>query len=308
MYTINSFNYSDETDTFNLTINMSPTKDNGAEAAWPSKIDASGKPEAGSLVIDSGSDGKGGGYYLDPTPYDSAEFRGSITNAFALDAITSSAAYGQSDLFTVALLETTHEMGISSDPNVAFQKDPNGYLKNTGVADSAYSGTLWTYTGPDVQALMTTDDGGSPEGNGLPPHTADPAAGNKITYNGSTYYGVQDSDNAYYEPSRRYLVSDLDALILKDSYGYTINLPANSGNGSYLTNAYANFDPASGDLLIRGGQEGEDIYEDDSASNDVIDLTTTAGGALYKVTETVRKAVPGPAPIRLTSATFPPPW
>ncbi len=139
-------------------------------------------------------------------------------------------------------------MGISSDPNVAFQKDPNGYLKNTGVADSAHTGTLWTYTGPDVQALLTTDDGGSPEGNGLPPHTADPAAGNKITYNGSTYYGVQDSDNAYFESGRRYLVSDLDALILKDSYGYTINLPANSGNGSYLTNAYANFDPASGDL------------------------------------------------------------
>ena len=49
-----------------------------------------------------------------------------------------------------------------------------------------------------------------------------------VTYTnpaGVPYLGTLDMDNSVYYFNRRYLPSQLDALILKDVYGYTITPP-----------------------------------------------------------------------------------
>src|SRR5262249_35547066 len=123
-----------------------------------------------------------------------------------------------------------------------------------------------------------------------------------VTLNNRTYYGVQDSDNAFFEDGRRYLVSDLDALILQDSYGYTINRPLSN-------NMYIIFDPTFNALTIRGSSAGEKIYPGQAnPHNDAILVTTTGNPQLaspnYEVFVTIGDPVPGTSGQLLYSGTF----
>jgi hypothetical protein len=300
---IQNFNYSDGSNTFSLTVSMDPTTTGlGASASVGKTFDAKGKPMDGGIVLNSGSDGHGKGYFLDPTPHDSEEFRGTIVNGFAANATPGGPADGLADLYTVTLAELTHAMGLFGYSKYNFLKDPNGYLRDAGQRDAALAGELWTYTGPDVHALLTSDDGGADFNKGnTPRHDAEPNAKNSVTYQGSTYYGVQDVFNASYESSRRYLVSDLAALILQDSYGYTVNLP------SSFYNMYINYDSTTGNVLLRGGSPGEQIYsQQNNASDDTVTITEGSlfGIGTYRVSVTIGNPVPGAGPNRTFIGTF----
>jgi hypothetical protein len=298
---IANFNYSDGSDTFSLTVNMDTSlggHNRGASADFASKVDANHKPMAGTIVLGAGDDGFGAGYFLDPTPFESSEFQGTVINAYAANATSNGPADGLTDLYTLMNLEMTHEMGIIDDPNVQFLRDPNHFLQDANQADAADFGELWTYTGPDVQALLTTDNSGSNSSNSKPLHIAEPDAKNVVTLNNRTYFGVQDVGNPFYEFGRRYLVSDLDALILQDSYGYTINRPL-------ANNMYVVFDQTAGTLLVRGSSAGEDIYPGQSnPSNDAIQINKVGTFSLtstpvYQVFVTIGNPVPGTSMQRL---------
>src|SRR5579864_8991213 len=64
---INNFNYSDGSNTLKVTIGMDTSSYTNGAGANPNDItfDATGKPETGTLILGSGSDGHGGGWFLD---------------------------------------------------------------------------------------------------------------------------------------------------------------------------------------------------------------------------------------------------
>jgi hypothetical protein len=281
---IQNFNYSVGPDQLPVYISADGAAGFGANASFGSEYQ--GKPIQGSISLNTGiANRPDRGYYLDPHPEDDGEFRGNIVNAYAADAPVGSPAFGKYDLYTVVALEMAHELGLNNSGSELFTSDPNHYLTDTGQTDKSLVGELWAYNGPDVQALFTTDNALTQD-LGAPVHTAEPAAGNQVTLNGVTYYGAQDSDNAKFEIGRRYLPSYLDALVLKDSYGYTVRPPAR--------NMYATFDVTTGSLLIRGGQSGEGFYGGVTPSNDTITLASDASFA--DVTVQIGTPVPGTGP------------
>src|SRR6266540_561083 len=126
-HVITDFHYSDGSNVFALTLSMADSgTGTGASAGFPTNI-IDGKPQAGTITISRGNDttgdgdGDGAGFFIDPTPFESSEFTGNIVNAFAGDAQAGSPAAGLTDLYTVALLELTHEMGITSDDGLRYQ-------------------------------------------------------------------------------------------------------------------------------------------------------------------------------------------
>src|SRR5262249_12688586 len=132
-----------------------------------------------------------------------------------------------------------------------------------------------------------TSNNGGPHGRdlGAAVHTAEP--GNTYTDPATaiTYYGVQDSDNAAYEDGRRYLPSLLDALVLKDAYGYSITPPETIGT------FYANLDRATSNLLVRGG-DGNDT------------ITVRSSDTQLTVSVEVGDPVPGTGPTTALVSTF----
>jgi len=100
-----------------------------------------------------------------------------------------------------------------------------GTPRRRGLPDTVDSpGTLFTFTGPDVQALLSSDEVASQD-LGRAEHLA--AVGNSYTDPATytTYRGSVDAVNPRYPYGRRVLPSLTDVLILKDACGYTVNLP-----------------------------------------------------------------------------------
>jgi hypothetical protein len=284
---ISSFNYEAGPDSFVLDVVAEPTLTFGGLADVDANyIDTQGLPHRGRLLlgVGVGTESYGdmvNGWFIDPTPDDSAEFTAQVVNAFA-----GSGTNYAPDLFSVAVLEMTHLLGLSSSRNLLIQRDLdpvadgiNGRsplpqrktftITNTGIADDAegYSentngdphsiGTFWTFDGESIDALLTSNNGGGGEHGldfGEPLHTAGPRRdGGPLTYAGITVYGSEDSGNAVFEPGTRYLPSNLDALILHDVYGYSITMPETFGS------FYSVLNQTSRELLVRGSGEGDSL-------------------------------------------------
>jgi hypothetical protein len=222
---IQNFNYADGTNTLRLTISMNPTDWSNDGTTLPGLLtDGHGKPKAAFIQLGAGTDGHGGGYFLDPTVNDPTAFPQQL-NPYAADAGWSTAASGRADLLTLVFHETLHAVGLNEDPREAFEQNAHGYLRNTGQADVVDGpGTLFTFTGPDVRALFTSDDGDSTD-LGQAVHMARP--GNTYTDPATqlTYTGIWDALNPAYYLGRRMLVRPRDVLVLEDAYGYTVNVP-----------------------------------------------------------------------------------
>jgi hypothetical protein len=277
---IANFNYSDGSDEYDLTINMaSGGTSNGANAGPTGSIN--GKPNQGSMTVGRGGDtngdgvGDGAGYFLDPTPLDNSEFEGTIANAFSgyasptLPDGSTNPAYNQADLFEVVLHEMGHAFGFTGG---SYDLPSSGLETNTNVADTIDGtvGYYYRFDGADVSHLMTSfDSGGQSSGPfdaGIGWHSAPPGA--SVTVNGTTYSGVDELMTAYYTNSQRRLISDPMALMLKDAYGYTVNLP--SSFGTY----YAVLEQSTGRVLVRGGS---------NSSNDTIIVSTSGTNLVVSV-------------------------
>lgn len=244
---ITNFNYADGTNTFRISMSMFNQNGIGG-AASSGTIDAQGKPHSGTIRILGGNNGKGSGWYLDPRPTEEASFRGNVTNAFSGTSTAGNASGNLFDLYDVVASEVAHLMGLASFPGLRFANNTRGYLKATGKNDVAHAGKLFTFTGPSVTALFTTDNGGADDR--APTHIAEPPNQFTDATTGIKYFGAIDANNAFITNGRRSLPSLLDALVLRDSYDYTITRPETFGT------FYANLDSTTGDLLTRGGTAG----------------------------------------------------
>jgi hypothetical protein len=117
----------------------------------------------------------------------------------------------------------------------------------------------------------------------VPVHTAEPCA----TF--GTLVGSNDSGNALFEGSRRYIPSNLDALILKDTYNYEIVMPETFGTFHSVLNE------TTGNLLVRGG-------DDNDTSNDVMSVTRS-GDVVSSVD--VGNDIPGTGPDDQLTSRYP---
>jgi hypothetical protein len=288
---ITSFNRADGTTTLQVSISMSASGTGQGAVAGPasSGVPADGKPRTGSVTIGRGNDttgdglGDGGGWYLDPTPTDSAEYLGNSINAFAGYPNPSQSF----DLYTVVSLEMTHVLGLISGPAGSpfnsYKLFTSGYLSTLTTPDTAEAGSgntgslgyYATFNGPTIDHLMTTNSGGTGGSNwGAPIHTAGGAA--SVTIGGTTWRGGEDSGNAVYD-SARYLPNEVMLRILSDAYGYSIQDPTT------LPTLLSVLNTSNGVLTVRGGAA--------SGSSDTISLTQV--GTKLRVSVDVGTDTPG---------------
>jgi Ca2+-binding RTX toxin-like protein len=267
-----------------------------AGQAPPSAITVvAGKPIQGLVLLGRGPDGLGTDYFIDPTPNEHSEFQGDIVNAFHGQA-SAPAAVSQTDLYSLVQAELTHALGITSAPNSAYRElidaGPGGIggvsLTDTGVLDATALGTgatLWAFDGPSINYLMTDVDGNSKR---FPAHTARPHVTHGVLVDNEVVRGNTNLGNAAFNSGARYLISNAVALMLQDTYGYTLA----AGGPERQATLYAIQD-ASGDVNVRG-QTGN--------SNDSIILNSQVAYVQAAVNPGID--VPGTAPFANGSSFF----
>lgn len=228
------------------------------------------KPRTSSVSIGGGLDRNnngtvedGEGFYIDPNPYDFSEFRGGIVNAFTGGATTGGPGdTGAWDLFSLVTVELQHALGFDTWNQLAWVQDPSDYIRPAGATHAAAAndvvdgpGKLYTFNGGGVQALLTSNNGGSGGTDfGYAVHSARP--NNSYSTGGVTYVGQDDTGVPVYFNRRRYLPSASAARMLGLVYGYTIR-PPELAHGSFYavpdranrTIFVANPDVDSNDLM-----------------------------------------------------------
>ncbi len=214
----------------------------GANSGYTATI--GGTPSAGSVGIGWRNIAPGvnsdAGWYLDPVPGDSSEFNGKLNDAFSESP---TAALGGGDLFTAVEHELGHCFGLVAAGKVLAMSTNTLVVDTLDAPASTPASTYWLFSGPSVKTLWTSWDsggagGGSTSRNG-PQHAA--PAGAAVNVGGTIYYGAVDLMNAYF--TSRSIISDDDALMLHDAYGYSITNP------SYFGTMYDTLD-ANGTLRI----------------------------------------------------------
>ena len=279
-----------------VVINMS-AGGTGFGGSAGTGFDGNGYPISGGVTLLRGNDitgdgvGDGDGWFLDPTPLDNVEFDGSIQHAFSANASGGSPANGTFDFYTLFNLELTHVLGITSSAAGLIQNPLSGQVVDTGIADNAEGGGIGNYfvfDGPSVTHLMTSNNGGAGGSDfgtlvhsAGPNDAAQPIAFNSLFRGTVDLRGAEDHGNAIFEFNRRYGNADYLALIIQDAYGATIATPT-----SLQGNFYQQLDTATGELIIRGGQNG--------LSDDVISITRS--GADLIVSTDIGNDTPGTGP------------
>jgi hypothetical protein len=275
---IGSFNYASSSTFYSLTLSAGAP---GTGFGGVSTLTAmSGtKPRAATVTIDGGDDDgiadSDNGWFIDPTPYDASEFLGAISNAFTGEAPFGSSAADRFDFHSVVAHEVAHAMGFTNTPAFA------ALTTDTGVADAQNGGIgrYFVFRGPSVKRLLTSYNNGAD--SGAAKHSA--KAGAFVMFDNEAYTGAQDVMNPNYRKGTRLLVTNTLALMLKDAYGYDVNLPQAFGT------FYAMFNQTTGELLVRGGDA-----HFTSNSHDVISLWWD--GTDYNVSVNVSNDVQGTGP------------
>ena len=284
---ITDFNQPFGGNTLAINISMSPFITDFGGFTTLNADPITGLPASGGITLFSGLDtdgdllGDGVGYFIDPSPGDSAEFSGPMLNAFVGTAPTGTPAGDGGDFFTVVAHELGHILGIYLNPLLSYNR--GGFNTNTEIPDNSFggNGTYWVFDGPSFSVLMTNSNGGLAVN--APVHSA--ASGDAafpIVFNDQAFTGHDDLMNASGSAGIRSLPSNANALVLHDAYGYDIASPERFGTFYALLNA------ATGNLLIRGGGP---LLVADGVSDDQIRLSRD-GDALV-VSVDLGEEVPG---------------
>lgn len=249
---ITDFNFPLGGNTLAIDIHMSPTVSAVGAFTTLNADPVFGLPASGSISIFRGADGHGGGYYIDPNPTDSAEFNGSIVNAFVGRAPGGTPAAVGHDFFSMVAHEMGHFLGIYINPLLRY--NDSDLITKTQIDDNSNNGngTYWVFHGPNVHFLMT--DSNANLALNLPLHSASDGETNQdfivngVPFEDEFFFGHEDIMNVSLNDGTRYLPSNATALILHDTYGYNIVSPERFGTMHALLNS------TTGELLIRGGQ------------------------------------------------------
>ena len=308
--TVNGLN-----DTYQLTVSAG-TFAGGLRAQTQFPAFINGQPISTTITMDDNGGGDvGDSWFFDTTPLDDVEFTG-IADAFQasfVDATTVGQA-NHNDFYRTITHEIGHALGILIDVNgldsgnfdVQNQQNglffaspfpPNnvdprlGALTYVGADQVGFGRTttlllngvptpftianeLWQYTLADNTTVTFTESGGGHFYEGV----ADPnVAGadqhlNELMNAGRTV----PAGNNPAETTRQF-ISDLDAMILADAYGYTVTLP------STLDSAHVMLDQYTGTLLVQGIRDANGNAQNETFA---IDRVTDANGDDIRVTVT----------------------
>ncbi|MFO0867988.1 MAG: dockerin type I domain-containing protein [Pirellulales bacterium] len=231
--------------TFVVNISAADQGGGGRGVTFGISTDILGKPFAASIQMDD--DGGGAGWYFDPVPADDAEFT-TLLNSFSADGPN---GLGGNDFYRTIVHEMGHAMGIL----VGGPQAINSFL--TPYATDPVDGvsTLYLFQGASVSASLTDNGGGhiyeGPSVAGNPAHPFD-------LMNAGRTVG--------FPPPTRELITDLNAQILADAYGYTVTLP------STINTFQANLNTTTGVLTVNGspGNVDDQIVIDNNGSLRVI--------------------------------------
>jgi hypothetical protein len=186
-------------------------------------IDVQGKPFFAAIELDD--DGGGLGWFFDPTPQDDFEFN-TLIAPFRADSTMTTV-----DFYRTIVHELGHAMGIAPNAGLALQS----FLVDPGIADpNDAAADLLNFFGASVQTTLTTTGGLHLFEGPAPGGLTTPVAPNDVMNPGRATTAGE-----------RGLISDTDAKLLADAYGYSINLP------SKINTLYVNLSPA-GVLEVRG--------------------------------------------------------
>jgi Ca2+-binding RTX toxin-like protein len=175
-------------------------------------IDAAGKPYRAIVLLDNDAGSaplNPANWYFDPVPQDNAEFS-RLNGRF--DAFIPGPLPVLADLYRTVTHELGHAFGIALDQGTANLALDNN-LVTLGADPLGPTGTtLRRFDGASGSVTLTTDGGGH-------------------VYEGTHPFDLLNPGRAVPNTAgslRRQLISDLDANLLKDAYGYTVNLPSNN--------------------------------------------------------------------------------
>ena len=270
---------------FDLNLQIEPRVDgmgnpiNYSAYATTTDFTSSGRPTSGILRLDDGNSAfPTNGYFIDPTPDESSEFRGPIVNAFAGQAQIGSPAAGRPDMFTLVSHELGHLMGFSSEADSGLHSGTPRPVETTSqdVVDLVGNprmptAELWTYDGFAVDALLTDSNG-----LGELPRAAHVAqVGNSV----GSFSGVDDLMNPSYFFGQREFPSNLDVLVLGEAYSY-YTVPAESfgtfyamldNGGTLLVRGHG---PSSADQIVLR-RDGDDVVVSVDLGTDVLGMGPT---------------------------------
>lgn len=311
---ITSFNYAEDNDLnpgndlndeFELSIiieDLAPTRGSGTRGFvgfGDQTYNSGGVPTGGTVRIDN--DGGEAGWFFDSTPLDDAEFV-SIADVYSasftdIDAVS---AVRRDDLYRTVLHEIGHALGITNDPNAAITSmltplvnASNQPVRYVGLpTQTQLTRFASTLPSPLFGVTATFVGGHIYEGSatylaeGVPGVQADPATVYEL--GSSTPLAFQTHPNELlnsgtavpagnYNPGNetvRQFISDLDAMILADAYGYTVTLP------STLNNAHVTLDPQTGTLLVQGRPR----TSAGAGQNEAIDIALSGSDLVVTVT------------------------
>jgi len=237
---IENFNYAGGGNTFTLNISATDLGGGSRGATSGIGVDPDGKPTSANIQLDD--DGGGAGWYFDASTADDAEF----TTLLSQFTANGSNALGGNDFYRTIVHEIGHAVGIVTGGAQAI----NSFLTACGTDAVDGSSTLRAFVGVRVTAVLTDNGGGHIyEGPGVASCLSGLVHPNDLMNPGRT---------VGFPPPTRELITDLDALILADAYGYTVRLP------STINTFYANFDSTTGVLTVNGspGNVDDQIFID----------------------------------------------
>ena len=244
-----NFNYAGGGNTYNVDISAGAISGRGVTQNITRNDAIQKKPTSADITMDD--NGGGGGWYFDPvigtsTVPDDGEFN---TN---LSPFEGDAGGVGNDFYRTIVHELGHAMGILNSTGFFRIGD---FLTNGGADPNNGAETLrlLDFNGDNVTDYTLTTDGGGHmfEGGGA---YAGPTHPNDLMNDGRT---VATGDTI------RQLITDDNATLLRDVYGYTIALP------STINTFYVNLNTTTNQIVINGdiNSNGSDV--------DVIDLELT---------------------------------
>jgi hypothetical protein len=231
-------------------LNISARDLTGFTAGLTTNInyDPAGKPFRATIAMDDAGGGAGA-WYFDPVPNDNAEFTSLVNRFMAKGSV-------DEDFYSIALHEMGHAFGFDSVSGLI-----NSRVTNPGL-DAPNDMVRVFHFLDGTTATLTTQGGGYHTFLGVP--------------------GYPDHSGDLMNPGRtageRALISDLDARILGDAYGYSIAMPSTRQTFLANYNATTRVLTVNGDALTVNNGTPQQL-------NDVItiDKVTTMTGDAVRV-------------------------
>jgi hypothetical protein len=244
---------------FELTLSAFENP-NGSSTANGATINAqftNNKPVSATVRMDD--NGGGRGWFFDSTAADDAEFTsiGGVNYTSFVDVSQSAVV----DFYRTLLHEIGHALGINSASPIFATSNPLMVPAGTDPG----GGDLYVFNNPngpyanDVNVTFTTNGGRHLYESAHPNELLNP--GRALLFSQSTLI-----------PTVRHFVSDLDAKLLANAYGFSVVLP------STLNTAHATLDSQTGVLLVQGS-----LSASGSAQNDTISLTIDGADIVVQV-------------------------